>query len=234
MDSNSTIKSGFRLRPGLVVAIVAVDTEPVALPVASTGAPARLRGAISLTGNMQQRHERVAAGKTKAGRFHGPLQFGLRRGAAEAFRCLRKGATLNFYPRAGANMSTDGKISPSIADAVQLARVRMDEMFRRVGASLPSDVRRELSAGVEAILVDVLSRHPAWRHDADDFLSISEAAALLFVARPHISKLLEQGKLELHHEKGNDRFVTKVSVLKYWATREAAVEAYNASTSDEE
>ncbi|MFP3604381.1 helix-turn-helix domain-containing protein [Paraburkholderia sp. SIMBA_053] len=130
-------------------------------------------------------------------------------------------------------MSTDAKISPSIADAVQLARVRMDEMFGRVGASLPSDVRRELSAGVEAILVDVLSRHPAWRHDTDDFLSIAEAATLLFVSRPHISKLLEQGKLELHHEKGSDRFVTKASVLEYWATREAAVEAYKASTSDE-
>lgn len=57
-------------------------------------------------------------------------------------------------------MSIDGKIPPSIADAVQLARVRMDEMFRRIGASLPSDVQRELSAGVEAILVDVLNRQP--------------------------------------------------------------------------
>jgi excisionase family DNA binding protein len=131
-------------------------------------------------------------------------------------------------------MSTDGKSSPSIADAVLLARVRMDEIFTRVGASLPFDVRRELSAGVEAILVDVLSRHPAWRHDTDDFLSIAEAATLLFVSRPHVSKLLEQGKLEFHHKKGDDRFVTKASVLEYSATREAAIEAYNASTSGEE
>jgi excisionase family DNA binding protein len=131
-------------------------------------------------------------------------------------------------------MSTDGKIPPSIADAVQLARVRMDEMFRRIGASLPSDVRRELSAGVEAILVDGLNRHPAWRHETDDFMSIAEAATLLFVSRSHILKLLEQGELELHHEEGNDRFVTKASVLKHWVTREAAIEAYNASTSDGE
>ncbi|MEM5371640.1 helix-turn-helix domain-containing protein [Paraburkholderia azotifigens] len=131
-------------------------------------------------------------------------------------------------------MSTDGKIPPSIADAVQLARVRMDEMFRRFGVSLPSDARRELSAGVEAILVDVLSQLPARRHDTNDFLSIAEAATLLFVSRPHVSKLLEQGKLALHHENGSDRFVTKASVLEYWATREAAVETYNASTSDEE
>lgn len=131
-------------------------------------------------------------------------------------------------------MSTDGKISPLIADAVQVARVRTDELLRRVGASLPSDIRRELSAGVEAILVDVLSRHPAWRHDADDFLSIAEAATLLFTSRPHVLKLLEHGKLEVHHEKGSERFVTKASVLEYSATREAAAEAYNASTSDEE
>lgn len=130
-------------------------------------------------------------------------------------------------------MSTDGKISPSIAGAVQLARVRMDEMFKRVGASLPSDVQRELSAGIEAILVDVLSRHPAWRHDTRDFLPIAEAATLLFVSRTHISKLMEQGKLELHHQLGSDRFVAKVSVLEYWAARQAAVQAYNASTSDE-
>ena len=154
-------------------------------------------------------------------------------GAAGAFRRLHKGAKLNFFLRPGANMSTDGKISPSIAGAVQLARVRMDEMFKRVGASLPSDVQRELSAGVEAILVDVLSRHPAWRHDTRDFLSIAEAATLLFVSRTHISKLMEQGKLELHHQQGSDRFVTKVSVLEYWAARQAAVQAYNASTSDE-
>ena len=53
----------FRLRAGLVVAIVAVDTKPVVLPVASTGALTSLRGAISLTGNMQQwqlPHERMA------------------------------------------------------------------------------------------------------------------------------------------------------------------------------
>ncbi|MFM0719899.1 helix-turn-helix domain-containing protein [Paraburkholderia strydomiana] len=131
-------------------------------------------------------------------------------------------------------MSTDGKIPPSIADAVQLARVRMDEMFRRIGASLPPDVQRELSAGVEAILVDVLNRHPAWRHETDDFMSIAEAATLLFVSRRHISKLLEQGELELHHEEGSDRFVAKASVLKYRAAHEAAIEAYNASTSEGE
>lgn len=61
----------FRLRSGLVVPIVCVDTKPAFLPVASTGALAGFRGAISLTGNMCQRHERGATGGTKAGGVHG-------------------------------------------------------------------------------------------------------------------------------------------------------------------
>jgi len=60
-----------RLGTGLVVAIVAVDTEPVVLPVASTSAMASFRRAVTLTRDMQQRHERVATGETEARRFHG-------------------------------------------------------------------------------------------------------------------------------------------------------------------
>ncbi|WP_220274682.1 excisionase family DNA-binding protein [Trinickia dinghuensis] len=110
----------------------------------------------------------------------------------------------------------------------------MSELLARVGASLPFDVQRELLAGVEAILVEALSRHPAWRPDVADSLSVSEAATLLFVSRPHILKLLQQGKLTLHHETGSDRFITKASVMEQLATRNAAVETYNSSTSDED
>jgi len=80
-------RAPFRLGASLVVAIVAVVTEPVALPVASPGALTSLRRAISLAGDMRQRRKRVAAGKTKAGRFHGPLQVRLRRAHAEVPTC---------------------------------------------------------------------------------------------------------------------------------------------------
>ncbi|WP_321797601.1 hypothetical protein [Caballeronia sp. J97] len=131
-------------------------------------------------------------------------------------------------------MSTDGKMTPPVTDAVQLSRVRMDELLTRVGAGLPPDVRRELAAGLEAILVDAISQFSSHRPDTNDFLSIAEAATQLFVSRPNISKLLEQGKLELHHESGIDRFVTKASVLDYRAARNAAADAYQASASGEE
>ena len=60
----------FRLRMVLVVAMVAVVTKPVFLPVASTGALARLRGAISQTGNMPR------AVRTTHSRQGRPLQSG--------------------------------------------------------------------------------------------------------------------------------------------------------------
>jgi len=70
--------------------------------------------------------------------------------------------------------------------------------------------------------------------EAGDFMSIADAAKLLFVSRPHVLKLLEQGKLKLHHIAGNHRFVEKASVLAYQADQRAAVRAYQASTAGEE
>ncbi|SAK72552.1 hypothetical protein AWB75_03901 [Caballeronia catudaia] len=70
--------------------------------------------------------------------------------------------------------------------------------------------------------------------DADDFMSTAEAAKLLFVSRPHVVKLLEQGKLKLHHTTRNNRFLTTASVLAYQAHLDAAAKAYQASTTDEE
>lgn len=70
--------------------------------------------------------------------------------------------------------------------------------------------------------------------EAGDFMSIADAAKLLFVSRPHVLKLLEQGKLKLHHITGNHRFVEKVSVLAHQAGQRAAAKAYQASTAGEE
>jgi excisionase family DNA binding protein len=70
--------------------------------------------------------------------------------------------------------------------------------------------------------------------DAGDLMSTAEAAALLFVSRPHVVKLLEQGKLKLHHKTGNNRYVTRTSVLHYQAVCQTAAKAYRTSASDEE
>lgn len=53
--------------------------------------------------------------------------------------------------------------------------------------------------------------------ETDDFMSTADVAKLLFVSRPHVVKLLEQGKLKLPHKTGNDQFVMKASVLDYQA-----------------
>lgn len=67
-----------------------------------------------------------------------------------------------------------------------------------------------------------------------DFMSTADAAKLLFVSRPHVLRLLKQGKLKLHHKAGNDRLVEKASVLAYLADLRAAEKAYQSSTPDEE
>ncbi|WP_183081478.1 excisionase family DNA-binding protein [Paraburkholderia fungorum] len=65
-------------------------------------------------------------------------------------------------------------------------------------------------------------------------MSTADAAKLLFVSRPHVVKLLEQGKLKLHHTTRNNRFLTKASVLAYQAYLDAAAKAYQASAVENE
>lgn len=69
--------------------------------------------------------------------------------------------------------------------------------------------------------------------DTDEFMSIAEVATALFVSRLHVRKLLEQGKLELHHETKDGQFVVAASVHAYKAARQAAKDAYNALSADE-
>ncbi|CAL8477108.1 helix-turn-helix transcriptional regulator [Caballeronia sp. S22] len=70
--------------------------------------------------------------------------------------------------------------------------------------------------------------------DADEFISTADAAKLLFVSRPHVVKLVEQGKLKLHHKMGSNLFLTKSSVLRYQADQQAAARTYQTSASEEE
>ncbi|MDR5879426.1 hypothetical protein [Caballeronia sp. LZ032] len=69
--------------------------------------------------------------------------------------------------------------------------------------------------------------------DIDGFMSIADAATVLFVSRPHVRKLLESGALELHHETKDGQFVVAASVHSYKTARQAAIDAYNALSADE-
>ena len=75
---------------------------------------------------------------------------------------------------------------------------------------------------------------PALRPDVGEYMSTADAAKRLFVSRPHVVKLLDQGKLKLHHITGNNRFVRMDSVLAYQAAQQAAIAAYHASAGEEE
>ncbi|WP_414446776.1 excisionase family DNA-binding protein [Burkholderia sp. 22PA0099] len=69
--------------------------------------------------------------------------------------------------------------------------------------------------------------------DDNEFMTVAEAATLLFVSRPHVMKLLEQGTLKRHLRPGNELFVDRKSALQYQAACESAQRAYNASTDDD-
>ncbi|WP_353189890.1 helix-turn-helix domain-containing protein [Pandoraea pnomenusa] len=77
------------------------------------------------------------------------------------------------------------------------------------------------------------SRGPSSQREGDEFMSTSDAAKMLFVSRPHIDKLIDQGKLKLHHITGNNRFVRKDPVLAYQAGQQTGIKAYQAAASDE-
>ncbi|WP_353189912.1 hypothetical protein [Pandoraea pnomenusa] len=78
----------------------------------------------------------------------------------------------------------------------------------------------------------IRERSPSPRDD--EFMSMADVAKVLFVSRPHIAKLIDQGKLKLHHVTGNNSFVSRDSVLTYQAEQQAAIEAYQAAAADEE
>jgi excisionase family DNA binding protein len=128
-------------------------------------------------------------------------------------------------------MSTDEEISAvPRPGAIELAHKRLNELFERLSPRLQSDVQQELFKGMQTILDDVLKRIP----DAAGFFSIADAAKLLFVSRPHVLKLLEQGKLELHQETGNNQFVTEASLRSYQADQRAREQGYQASAGGED
>ncbi|AJF00178.1 hypothetical protein SG18_21965 [Pandoraea apista] len=68
----------------------------------------------------------------------------------------------------------------------------------------------------------------------DEFMSTADAAKMLFLSRAHVAKLIDQGKLKLHHITASNRFVRRDSVLTYQADQQIGIEAYHDAASDEE
>ncbi|WP_207000781.1 excisionase family DNA-binding protein [Trinickia mobilis] len=64
------------------------------------------------------------------------------------------------------------------------------------------------------------------QRSTDEIISTSEAAKLLFVSHPHVLKLIEEGKLPLHHVTGQNRFLRRVDVLDYKAKKKVEAGAF--------
>jgi len=95
-----------------------------------------------------------------------------------------------------------------------------DETLHRAEMGVENKVRQ--------IMSEVDSR------PADDVpISTAEAAKLLFVSRPHVVKLIEEGTLPLHHVTGRNRFVLTSAVLAYKAKKEAEGKAYFATQTED-
>ena len=113
-------------------------------------------------------------------------------------------------------MTTKRPTELSAGDVMRLARTRVDRLLKRVGPRLPPETRSLLSEEIESVLRLFEENMPAHRDTSDDeVISTSEAAKLLFVSRPHVVKLVEEGKLPLHHITGQNRFLLKADVLRY-------------------
>lgn len=73
---------------------------------------------------------------------------------------------------------------------------------------------------------DVTSPLPKSAAASDEIVSTTEAAAMLFVPRLHVMKLIDEGLLPLHHRVGKQRFVRKADVLVYKERKRAEAKAW--------
>jgi len=106
---------------------------------------------------------------------------------------------------------------------MRLARTRADELLKRVSPRIPAEAQTLLSEEMENVLRVFEENMPALRGTPhDEVISTSEAAKLLFVSRLHLVKLIEEGKLSLHHITGQNRFLQKADVLEYKAKKAQA------------
>lgn len=67
----------------------------------------------------------------------------------------------------------------------------------------------------------------------DDVVSIAEAAAMLFVSRQHVMKLIDGGLLPLRHRVGKNRRICKADVLAYHERKLAEVKAWLSSQTED-
>jgi excisionase family DNA binding protein len=73
---------------------------------------------------------------------------------------------------------------------------------------------------------DATSASPESGATLKEVVSVAEAAAMLFVSRPHVVKLIDGGLLPLHHRIGKHLFVRKADVQAYNERKRAEAQAW--------
>jgi excisionase family DNA binding protein len=116
----------------------------------------------------------------------------------------------------------------TVEEVLRRAKKQTEELFR--AAKLPPGAwDATISFGIDNVFQYVVENIAAAREaeaTADGPISTEAAAKLLFVSRPHVVKLIEEGTLPLDHVTGQNRFVLRSAVLAYKAQRDAAAKAY--------
>ena len=116
-------------------------------------------------------------------------------------------------------MTTDEQDQLTREEVMRRARELAEEIFRDLQPRLPDEVQDDVSKGLADVLrmvedsLTVLAKPIPAGHE--EFISTAEAARLLFVSRPHVVKLIDEGTLPLHHRTGQNRFVLKADALAY-------------------
>jgi excisionase family DNA binding protein len=124
-------------------------------------------------------------------------------------------------------VTTEGHDELTAEAVMRLARARADELIRRVSSGISRETQVLLSHELEDLLRVFEDNLPSLQgsHD-EEVISTSDAAKLLFVSHPHVVKLVEEGKLPLHHLTGQNRFLRKVDVLAYRAKKSLEARAF--------
>ena len=135
-------------------------------------------------------------------------------------------------PEACVQINIDGeylkiriKAAPGTALQSKTARATKHKSFIAIAKQVIIYLKTN-SAVLGKFLRDVTLASPESGAATDEIVSTSEAAAILFVSRVHVLKLIDDGLLPLHHRVGKHQFVRKADVLAYKAQKLAEAKAW--------
>lgn len=120
-------------------------------------------------------------------------------------------------------------------DVMRLTRTRADQLLNCVSPRISTGARSLLVRELESVFRVFEENLPVLRRGCGDhdIISPSEAAALLFVSRTQVLKLISERKLPLADVAGQTAFLRKSDVMDYKAKKIALARAFFESQTED-